>query len=186
MTQTQGWETNEVITNRKPEFATRKVTWSFVLLGFEGRQMFPKTYDNSVKHCDRTLNVLSPPTLKCTKRWLPNLREGPWHSKTSEMLKPPFILVHKRQRDERKGSYEPWRPFLQRRSWNSESKLNLLWRTGLQQMPTWHPVPPWKPPLWHFLREPLPPQARGWGPQPPCELGTNVPQVVQSSIRPVA
>lgn len=91
-----------VVTNRKPEFMTRTIIWSFIWLSyFESRRMF-KTFDNHVVHRNRTSNVLGRPMLKCTKRSLPNLQEGSWRSETSDVRRVQGVYYTYRNRHHEK------------------------------------------------------------------------------------
>ncbi len=38
-----------------------------------------------MERCIQTLDLLGAPTLKCMKRWVPDLREGPWCSELSDV-----------------------------------------------------------------------------------------------------
>jgi hypothetical protein len=58
------------------------ITWSSVSSCFRVVECF-KTFDDCVEPCVQTLNLLILPTLKGMKRWVPDLREGPWCSEMS-------------------------------------------------------------------------------------------------------
>ena len=75
---TRGWETNKLDTNCKLRICDEECNLVFCLL-------CSRVVELSMTISTPPWNILGHMTLKCMKRWLPNLQEGPWCSEMSNV-----------------------------------------------------------------------------------------------------